>query len=220
MCNRCSVSDGVDITATGWKWGNKNALHLPWLECQCTKITAGKARKASAKMPLVSAALYRDLFHISAQCQWPRIPIQKTVWRAIDFVDWLSECSPKAFLLSHKRRCWHDLQHLAQQTLEVEASFSSQSPKATSSKTLLISIEPDAALQPAAIHRAHGFRQPSSLSASPWHTAFLVDYTLPWETGHFQCALNALQSRAASTATIDTRDSYGRWAFTRSCSRT
>lgn len=44
-------------------------MHLPWLEGQSIGITAGKA---SAKC-LISVALYRDLFHISAQCQCPHI---------------------------------------------------------------------------------------------------------------------------------------------------
>lgn len=70
--NRYSVSDPVDIIATEWKWGNKNAMHLPWLECQTVGITTGKAGKASAKC-LISVNLYRNLFHISAQCQYPHI---------------------------------------------------------------------------------------------------------------------------------------------------
>lgn len=111
-------------------------------------------------MPLAFLALYRDLFHIWAQCQRPHITIQNMAWKAIDFVDWPSEHSFKEFLPILRGKCWHDLQYPAQKPQETEASFSSQSPKAITRKPLLTPIEPDPALHSAAIHCSNGYMQP------------------------------------------------------------
>lgn len=37
---------------------------------------SGRGRASQCKTPLVFLALYRNLFHVSAQCQWPGITVQ------------------------------------------------------------------------------------------------------------------------------------------------
>lgn len=179
-----------------------------------------KSRKKQCKMSLGFVALYRDLLHISAQSQWPHITIQNTAWKAVDFVDWPSEYSPKAFLLILKGKCWHDLQRLAQKPQETEASFLSESPKAISRKTLLTPIEPDSAFH-ASCHSLFRWLQAAlkPVSQSLARSLPCRFYIAPGNgtfPGHPECA--AVPSCQHSLCG-HWQTNHGRWGFTRNCSR-